>query len=485
MIIAKKWKLIIIATAVLLSTGLYLWMSAALLRSGFPLDDAWIHQAYARNLAATGQWAFSPGNTSAGSTAPLWTLMLIPAYLIGLEPTLWVGLLAIAQLGTIAWIGMRWSSKQGDGRAIGAGLLLAAEWHLVWAGLSGMETLLMGLAALLLLYLLDEENVRPFWLGAIIGIAIWIRPDAVTLLVPVGWVFFVQERGGWKDIFRNGWAAGAGLMLFFLPYLAFNYSLSGEWWPTTFYAKQAEYAALRDLPLLRRLAEQFMLPLVGVGALLLPGLVLTTWRKIRDRAWKRLAGFIWVITYLSLYALRLPVVYQHGRYAIPVIPVFLLISWEGVSDWAQPGAKQWLPRVLSRVWLLSLAAGEVLFLVAGARAYARDVAIIESEMVATAAWLQEHVPEDAVLAVHDIGAIGYFTDRELLDLAGLISPEVIPFIRNESKLAEYLDANDADYLVTFPGWYPALTGGREEIFSTGALFSPAEGGENMAVFEWP
>ncbi|MBN2555331.1 MAG: hypothetical protein JXA97_05275 [Anaerolineales bacterium] len=485
MIAAKKWKLVIIATAVLFSTSLYVWKSASLLHSGFPLDDAWIHQAYARNLAATGQWAFSPGNASAGSTAPLWTFLLVPAYLTGIEPTFWVGLLAIVQLGTMAWIGMRWSSKHGSGRAIGAGLLLAAEWHLVWAGLSGMETLLMGLAALLLLYLLDEEHVRPFWLGSIIGISIWIRPDAVTLLIPVGWVFLVRKRGDWKEIFRDVWMAGGGLTLFFLPYLAFNYSLSGEWWPTTFYAKQAEYAVLRDLPLYRRLVEQFMLPLVGVGALLLPGLILTTWRKIKERAWRRLAGLIWVLTYLSLYAIRLPVVYQHGRYAIPGIPIFLLIGWEGVCSWAQPGAKQWLPRVLSRVWLLSLAVGEVLFLVTGARAYARDVAIIESEMVATAVWLQEHVPKDAVLAVHDIGAIGYFSDRELLDLAGLISPDVIPYIRDENQLAEYLNAEGADYLVTFPDWYPTLTRGREIIFSTGAPFSPAEGGENMAVFEWP
>ena len=38
--------------------------------AGFPLDDAWIHQVYARNLATTGVWAFVPGQTSAGSTSP-------------------------------------------------------------------------------------------------------------------------------------------------------------------------------------------------------------------------------------------------------------------------------------------------------------------------------------------------------------------------------------------------------------------------------
>jgi hypothetical protein len=43
---------------------------------GFPLDDGWIHQTYARNLAEYGQWAYLPGTISGGSTSPLWTLLL-------------------------------------------------------------------------------------------------------------------------------------------------------------------------------------------------------------------------------------------------------------------------------------------------------------------------------------------------------------------------------------------------------------------------
>src|SRR5690606_2336524 len=115
---------------------------------------------------------------------------------------------------------------------------------------------------------------------------------------------------------------------------------------------------------------------------------------------------------------------------------------------------------------------------------ARDVAVIETEMVDTARWVRENVPEGALVAAHDIGALGYFAGRPLLDLAGLISPQAIPVIRDEAGLAVFLDRHQAAYLVTFPGWYPHLTQQAELIFSTSGVFSPALGGENMAVYRW-
>ena len=45
-------------------------------RLGVPLDDAWIHYQFARNLAQGDGFSYNPGEPTPGSTAPLWTLML-------------------------------------------------------------------------------------------------------------------------------------------------------------------------------------------------------------------------------------------------------------------------------------------------------------------------------------------------------------------------------------------------------------------------
>ena len=57
--------------------------------AGFPLDDSWIHQDFARTLATTGRFAFQPGRGGAGATSPLWVVLLLPPHLMthGQAPT--------------------------------------------------------------------------------------------------------------------------------------------------------------------------------------------------------------------------------------------------------------------------------------------------------------------------------------------------------------------------------------------------------------
>jgi hypothetical protein len=181
---------------------------------------------------------------------------------------------------------------------------------------------------------------------------------------------------------------------------------------------------------------------------------------------------------------RLPVIYQHGRSLIPAMPVYFWIGLGGTAGWLGGLAKTRLSFIFSRVFGFSLGLVWLAFIWIGARAYAQDVAVIETEMVAAARWTSMNTAPDALVAAHDIGALGYFGRRQLVDLAGLVSPEVIPFIRDETQLKAYLDERQVSVLVTFPGWYPRLIEGKEAIFQTGGNYAPLGGGENMVVYRW-
>jgi hypothetical protein len=169
---------------------------------------------------------------------------------------------------------------------------------------------------------------------------------------------------------------------------------------------------------------------------------------------------------------------------MPAMPVFFLLGLFALAEFGSSrlfGRLHWVANVFLTLSLGSLA---VVFVALGAYSYGRDVGLIESEMVVTAKWVNANLPPGSVIAAHDIGALGYFDHHPLIDLAGLVSPEVIPFIRDETRLAAFLDRRHANYLIAFPAFYPILSRASEPVFVTNGPFAPALGEENMTVYIW-
>jgi len=476
----------ILALASAVAVGIYLLVSGLNLRVGFPLDDAWIHQTYARNFAAWGQWSFWEGQSSGGSTSPLWSALLALGYWLKIPYFFWTFLLGGSLLFGIAFLGEGFLRKTLSAYQPAfpvAGLFLIGEWHLLWAAVSGMETLLYAFLVLLVLTLLAQGERNYFLFGALIGVSVWVRPGGVTLLGPVAVVILFSERDVRKILraFFN-LTLSFGIILSF--YLFFNLLVTGTPYPNTFYAKQAEYALLCELtPLWTRFLAEVQLPLIGAGALLLPAVLFYGWQALRRHDVATLVSGIWFLGYAAIYAWKLPVTYQHGRYMMPAMPIYFLWGLGGLFPLlAKLKTTSW-GRVGALVWQISLTLVWLAFFGLGAKSYAEDVAFIENEMVATARWVAENLPPDALIAAHDIGALGYFDGRELVDLAGLVSPDVISFLRNEEKLADYLDERQVNYLIVFPSWYNTLSEGLPLVYNTENL-SPSASSKTMTVYEW-
>jgi hypothetical protein len=476
----------VLALTTLISVGSYLLVSALYYRTGFPLDDAWIHQTYARNLALHGEWAYNLGKLSGGSTAPLWSALLAIGFLLKLSPFVWTFLLGAIALWGISMLGENTVRRQVPTyhpRFPWVGVGLTFEWHLVWSAASGMETLLYSLLATSVLVLIISGSRKYFSMGLLIGLSVWARPDGITLLGPAILVILLCQPS-WRTRLRKLVNFGLGFGSPFALYLLFNLIVSGHPWPNTFYAKQAEYAVYLKVPFLERLGAEGLQPLIGAGLILLPGVILILISAVRRRNWGILTAAAWLVGFLMLYAWRLPVTYQHGRYVIPAMPIFFLLGMAGlVENVLKSGPIN--RRVIQTFWRMTALVVLVAFWGRGAFAYAQDVAVIESEMVDTAKWVSINIPSGSLVAAHDIGALGYFGKHDLVDLAGLISPEVIPFLRDEKMITNYLNGLGAGYLVAFPDWYPSLTVHLSPLFTTGAPYAPAFGEENMAVYRWP
>ena len=481
----NKRDLAFIAGAVLLIAFIYLLASQISYAIGFPLDDSWIHQTYARNLALRGEWAFRPGIPSAGSTSPLWSALLAIGFLLHLSPFIWtffLGAITLFSLAVLCEWAVRTLVESYQPRFPWIGIFIAFEWHLAWAAMSGMETLLHGLIVTTVLVFLMTNSPRYLPLGLLTGLSVWVRPDGLTLLGPVLLTIVLIEKDS-----RSRLAAIVRYLIgfgsLFVPYLLFNLAIGGAPMPNTFYAKQAEYASWQTIPIITRLGQMMLQLLVGPSLMLLPAVIGWLVKSVRQKMWGSLSALIWCAGYFFLYISRLPV-YQHGRYLMPGMPILFLFGLLAFAEFDKGkmfARYHWIAQTIWRASIVMLSIG---FIFLGAKSYAQDVTVIESEMVVTAKWVAANLPQDALIAAHDIGALGFFDYHELIDLAGLVSPDVIPFIRDEPRLSNYLNQRGADYLIAFPDFYPLMTANAEKTFVTNSPTTLILGQKNMVVYRW-
>ncbi|MFO7655313.1 MAG: hypothetical protein R6X25_16050 [Candidatus Krumholzibacteriia bacterium] len=139
-------------------------------------------------------------------------------------------------------------------------------------------------------------------------------------------------------------------------------------------------------------------------------------------------AFTWTGVLVVGYALKQ--VWVISRYVAPLTaPLLLALGVLGVWLADSLGAT---PR-RARLGQMPLLAGAVLAVALNAYLMITQVvpharrfpAGLEACYLETGRWLRENTPPDVVVAALDIGGIGYASDRHILDLMGLVSPEIL------------------------------------------------------------
>jgi hypothetical protein len=470
---------------------------------GFPLDDSWIHQTYGRNLAYTGMWAFVPGVPSAASTSPLYTVVLAIGYWLGIPFLLWTHGIGALALGFTGIIGTRLAERAAPemrGVGLATGLFLVFSWHLVWAAASGMETMIFSMLTLLLIWLAwregDAQHPSTPLRGAIFGMAAALttlaRPEGVLLAGLCG-LLLIVARLNLRWLFTWGGSAAVAFLLVLAPYLLFNLQITGGLLPNTAAAKQmwTRGTGLYEVNYLWRYWNLVVPVMAGGQLLLVPGMVMylvIALHKLRSerRMVLLLLPLLWGIALIGLYAATLPLPFQHGRYVIPALPSLIVCGVVGTVWLLEWGKRTLLTRVATR----ALALAAVLLLAAfafglGLQAYRLDVAVIDQEMVAPAHWIAANIPSDELLAVHDIGAVGYYVQRPILDIAGLVSPEFVPVILEPDRMWTLLEERGARYLMAFPDQVPGdnLNDTRLcPIYESEGSATNTAGGDKMTIY---
>jgi len=428
--------------------------------AGFPLDDSWIHLHFARNLAEGAGFSYNPGVPVAGSTAPLWTLLLaagafvagaslVLAKVLGVAATVAAGVLT--RRAALAW-------GAAPAVALAAGVALVWTGALTWGALSGMEVSLA--AALVAAALLAHASDGRAATAALAALATLARPEAI-LLVPA--LLLAKPVGARRTL------VFAGVTLLALaPFVAFCLATVGTPLPATAAAKVegglvgwlagvAEPARVtfleRPWAFLREWVRWLALTHWLLPVMLAVALVAVWWRRGRALAVPALVLLVHPLAMALLAAYRGPE-FQEGRYSLHLLPLALVVLAAVV-----PRAS---PRTTGALALLYLALALPALAPAATR-YAWAVQNINAMQVHLGHWLDRELPRGARIAVNDIGAIAYFSRREIVDLMGLVTPAIIPYRREgEGGVVRFLAETCPDHLVIFPAWFPRLSA-REDL----------------------
>ena len=391
------------------------WFLVCLLGTGYAIDDTYIHLTYARNLAAGEGLVFRVGQGPLYScTSPVWVALLGVSYAVS-AGGLWAARLLSCLCGalTLLLVHRLSARKLGWNSALFPPLLLALNpWWVRWSS-SGMETPAAGLlvAGVLLLSARERRGAA----ALLSGLGIAVRPE-LAVLGPL----LVLAGPGRRRMRRLGlWALPTA------AWVAWAWAYFGSPLPASAMSKVA--AEPLGAYLLSSMTRMAGMLLAGDAlqtaslALLAGGALLGGWSLPRPpRHWLPLILLPPVMAAVVL-AGRGPLV---SRYVLPAWPALVLAE----TAWMRSLTRRIGGRLAAGWRLLPLlAAGmQLVILVAF---FVPHMSMMERHLdsyVDAAEYLRDSLPPEAVVAVHEVGVFQYVSGRELVDLEGLVSPEVTP-----------------------------------------------------------
>lgn len=323
-------------------------------RRSWICDDAFVSYRYAESLVHGLGFVFNPGERVEGYSNFLWTLWSAFGLSLGADPERWSKIAGIAcyaaALAALAW--HSWTNRKetsGPARWIPIAAVLGAilpDWNLF--ATSGLETSLYTLEIVLVYVLLARGKVgtgRAVVAGLLLAAAAMTRPDGLVLAVTIGIYLLVANRRRLRTLV----ALAAAFLLLWAPYTWWRVSYYGDFFPNTYYAKSAGQAWISQGLIYALLFFARYWPLlVGLA------IVALTWpRAARDEdedgrtalnRWRRRASLAAAISFVfTAYVIRVGGDFMFARFLIPVTPLFLVLFELGVARFAAGrAALQWI-----------------------------------------------------------------------------------------------------------------------------------------------
>jgi arabinofuranosyltransferase len=385
----------------------------------FRNDDTYITLTYAKSLAAGNGWRYNGGPEALGTTTPLFAILM--ALLARLLPAIPLEYLAVV-FSTLCWLALSWLLFLGHhsfGVTRVAGTLLAlvtlvqGGWWLAALGMEG-SFLIFGL----LLVVWFSARGQALSSGALSAGLFLVRPEGVAM-APLAALWLVwHQRDRWPQrLARFGLGAIAPLLL----WGAYAWLTFGSILPNSATAKAAQGAFWPGSAFVERLVREW-LPAYAAAygpssliSLLWPLVILGLLYTIH-RGSPLLLVAAWTLLFVAGYAvLRAP---GYWWYMLPVLVALQLFAALALAALLE-----------SRLRVLA-GAGIALTLLFMTLTFHHGIQAVQSSRgdpratayLSIATWLRENTAADSSVAFVEIGYLGYYSGRYIVDLVGLTDP---------------------------------------------------------------
>jgi hypothetical protein len=422
---------------------------------GFSYDDSFITYRYADQWSRGRGLTFNTGEHVLGTTAPGYALLLgalsrATRYL-GIGVPEWGTLVSVAALFSLAVLVARAAREAPAAVAFGAPALFAAaalssQWNLE---MMGAETLAVAALAPWAAWALLRSD-RPVLAGGLVASAMIFRLDAGLAAAAIGLVAWIARRR-----FPARFAA-AGLLPLAL-WLALLHSRFSRIVPNTLAGKRAElagaapgYSAQEWSWLLRTLPTGGAIVLLVLSA---AGLAAAL-RRASAGTPVLAALALWIVLHETAYrAIGVP--FAPWYHEALLLAVLAAAAW-GATVLAAAGATRLFAgaaREPAGAVLAALLLAPVLVpsLRYAARLWGRAPDPRYGVYRKVGEYLRRQTPPRTSVAAVEIGVLGFFGDRPVLDLMGLVTPDILE-AKRAGRLAEFVESRAPGYVVCPPNF---------------------------------
>ncbi len=463
---------------------------------GFPLDDPWIHLTFAKNLIEYGSFSYFKNEiVTSGSTSPIYTLLLAVLYFISkneyvISYILGIGFNVLTAFFIYKIISVHFTSEKLA--ALLTVLVIAIQPKINLISVSGMETTMFIFFIAGTLYFYKKPN--KILLGLFLGLTIWCRPDGFVLWLAIIIDYFFLNYSTSNDDYptdvkrfnKNDFiiALGIGVLLLII-YFSFNYFLSGSILPNTYKAKLEYYQNnlrenfLRDDVLKYFSSAEF----IAIVFPFLAALIFIVLNIVKRRYDHFLVYLLFTIGLIAVYYIQLPFAHRFGRYLLPVIPFYILISVYGIQRISHLLLQKTKSSVLTNLIFILFFGITVILSVIHLRKSTDEFTGLcryhNERHVAAGLWIKNNTAENSIIAVHDIGAIGYYGNRKLVDMVGLVTPELIQHLNDKNFslfIKDYLSKNKVTHIAALKNWF--------EIVNDNPVYVPINKFEILEIYKF-